>query len=501
MERNMQRFVDWTRDNWGIVVVFLATVAGGLIAVFLIPESIAKFYHVFVPVYETKLTLDGTGSSNGPVVVNADQGLFASARATSNGAEYDIFRCSWQLDGLVLDEHNCGRWYLRPGDPSAQLDLSKNVHEISVTPEHGFWLWKPPASEPRQFQVRPFATPKVEIRSPDEPTLYLGETAKIAYSARDPKAPAPWQCTWLPVDAGAVKPADADSCVGEYRAPDRLKKPPEPFDVDISAAAVMGKWPNVKAEPLKMHVVAPQEHVYHYVLETSTRMQPPLFEAARKRILDDLAGLKARSGYLGLISFGGPAGCMLEKASIPLGPIDLDAAPKTIGALAVGAPDAAPLTAAWARAIDEYDRFKRDRNLQDPRYWLVTLVAGNDSCRPTNPAGQLRILNGTIAGKNFQNDWRLNRLITFTIVTKDLALWRPALGSSEYRDGNAILVLSDDADVIQSVLNSLANLNSPSKAEVDRACRNLVTRVAANSDERGQARMAAVCRTISPRTR
>jgi hypothetical protein len=109
MERNMQRFVDWTRDNWGIVVVFLATVASGLIAVFLIPESMAKFYHVFVPVYETKLTLDGSGSSGGPVVVNADQGLFASARATSNGDEYDIFQCSWQLDGLVLDEHNCGR--------------------------------------------------------------------------------------------------------------------------------------------------------------------------------------------------------------------------------------------------------------------------------------------------------------------------------------------------------------------------------------------------------
>jgi hypothetical protein len=214
----------------GIVLVFID---------FFVPV-LSPIYRWLLPSYETKVALTlPEGEIGDPVILNKDEDVVVRALITRNEESYEVTDCMWQLDGVDMPEtHLCSGWYLQFSDPKLHLDFLRKMHEIIATPVGGY-----PASERKIFVVRPFVTPRITIISPnvEPPTLYLSEKARLSFQAGTGQ---PTSCQWLPAESGIVRPLGASGCDAEYQAPDRLKNPPEAFDVVVRATGTIDKWPD-----------------------------------------------------------------------------------------------------------------------------------------------------------------------------------------------------------------------------------------------------------------
>jgi hypothetical protein len=473
-----------------LAIIPILVVLHGTGVIDLIKTS-AEFYHHFVPVYEVDLNFpEGTN------VFNKDQQIVASVAVKRNGEIFGgLGKCLWQIDEGEVRSETCPSYSFSPVDPAIKFNATQPEHKVLVTvkSDSGAVLDKPKSVG---FRVRNFDTPKIDLDRSlgSPPILYLREPVKLSINLKG-VAPADIQaCHWV-ASAGVITPGPG--CTATYTAPASLKAPPGPMSADITAAADITNWPNVPAAPLTLRIIAPAENIFQYILEASARMSPVIFQQAQSRVTSDLGKLQAQDGYLGIrtLEAAGQAPCSLAPPLIPLDSIDTGAKDKIDG-VRQGNTTNVSIDAAWAQSIDDYTRFRAGHSLQNPHYFLVTLTAGGETCSRADPVAELGRLNITIANAKLDRDWRSHKLLTFTLVTNLLPDWERARNSKEYREGEAVLILSDEPSVIAISLNAISQLGSRDPAQIKEACQTLVKVLTEQKDERGQARVSQSCSDI-----
>jgi hypothetical protein len=469
-------------------VVAILAVVEGFNKLWDFREHVAEAYHAFVPEYEAVI-----GHDHDPM--NADENIGATVQVLANKSPYDLpVKCKWTLDSTIIENDGC-----EPLDvalsvlrPPLDLDLPSHKMSVEVFDGSGNSLAR---SLPIEFQVRPIATPHILVLQPTSvpPLLFLGEEGRLRIAL--PGVANLDDCKWE-ASAGSIRPDADNSCIADYEAPDLLPRPPDPFTVKVSAALSLPRFANVAVAPVEIEVAAPQENVFQYVLEASSRMKGELFDEARSRIEGDFDRLTQDKGYLGVTALGDAESERCRAHDIlPLDAINPEAK-GTLEKLRTGPVGDAPVLAGWRESLENYARIKAARKLQNPRYFLTTLVAGADTCDPANPADELAELGVTITRVQMDADWRSHRLLTIALVMNRPA-WEAGLRSRGYVEGEAILILADEVWTITQTLEAIPMLGSSDRRAVEQGCRALSDVVRRKGDERGQGRVFQACRAIA----
>jgi hypothetical protein len=392
-----------------------------------------------------------------------------------------LYRCEWTIGADAAGGDDCLP-RLQRGDPLA-LPSGLARAEIPVTVE----VWTIGGSRlgaaQASFAVVPRLKAAIEADSYD---LFVNQDLEVRAQPEGGLDPSLFRCEWT-TSLGAITAVDAGGCIARLRvdAPLPGGKPRETAELTV---VVRGTGGDKLGEAKRgISVSTPRENHYVFVLDASSRAGQKL---GTKTIFDESIGtiasrldlLKASGAFSGIHGFGALEDkgkkaadpCKAVRAVYPHQPLNAEDADEALRGVKTGdEAKAFPVLAAIRQGVEAAARV----NDPDARIFLLTLVAGPDTCETQDAAAFLARLRATLTGGAAERliiEYRMLPLALVVAFTEtDRRRFEDVLrasdgGPSNDRRGPKPLVVTD-REVFAQLLDALARMGGD-KAAASRGC-------------------------------